>query len=179
MGWDWAAGGRSIVFDGADTGTVLKYRFGDIYAADVQTGGIRKLTPTSGAWSGPVASPDGRRIAFRGFPAKRVSYQASDVYVINLDGSGFAKATGSLDRDPSGILWAPDGNGLYFTVADRGTTNVYFSSLGGEPKRLTNGTHMLSLASLAKTGSAPGCGPRPRSRRMSRASTCGRAASPA
>jgi dipeptidyl aminopeptidase/acylaminoacyl peptidase len=152
VGWDWAAGGRSIVFDGADTGTVLKYRFGNIYAADVQTGEIRKLTPTDGAWSGPVTSPDGRRIAFRGFPAKRVSYQASDVYVVNLDGSGFAKATGSLDRDPSGIIWAPDGNGLYFTVADKGTTNVYFSSLGGEPRRITNGTHMLSLASVARSG---------------------------
>jgi dipeptidyl aminopeptidase/acylaminoacyl peptidase len=152
IGWDWAAGGRSIVFDGADTGTVLKYRFGDIYAADVQTGGIRKLTPQSGAWSGPVASPDGRRIAFRGFPAKRVSYQASDVYVVNLDGSSFTKATGTLDRDPSGVFWAPDGNGLYFSVADQGTTNVYFSPLGGEPKRLTSGTHMLSLTSRSKTG---------------------------
>jgi dipeptidyl aminopeptidase/acylaminoacyl peptidase len=85
-----------------------------------------------------------------------VSYQASDVYVVNIDGSGFAKATGSLDRDPSGIHWAADGNGLYFTVADKGTTNIYFSSLGGEPRRLTSGMHMLSLASVAKNGIGAG-----------------------
>ncbi|MFN2564425.1 MAG: prolyl oligopeptidase family serine peptidase [Gemmatimonadaceae bacterium] len=150
-GWDWTPDGRTMVFDRRDT-SALRRNVGDIYAVDVNTGQLRKVTDQSGTWSGPVVSPDGRRIAFRGHPAMRVSYRAADIYVVNLDGSGLTKISGTLDRDPAGLVWAPDGSGVYFSVGDQGTSNAYFASVGGAVRKLTNGVHMLALGSTARNG---------------------------
>jgi len=141
-----------MVFDAIDTGAALRYRAGMINAVDLTTGAIRRLTSPSGAWSTPVVSPDGRRVAFRGYPAQRVSYRAADIYVVNLDGSGLTKISGSLDRDPSGLIWAPDGGGVYFSVGDQGTSNLYFASTAGAVRKVTNGAHMLAFASTARGG---------------------------
>lgn len=156
VGWSWTPDGTAMVFDGPDTTATMQYRNGNIYAADVASGRVRRLTPQSGTWVNPVVSPDGRRIAFRGFPAMRVSYRAGDIYVMNIDGSDMRKISGSLDRDVSNLQWAADNGGVYFTVGEQGTSNVYFAPLGGGPRRLTNGTHMLSLGSLARNGTAAG-----------------------
>ena len=55
------------------------------------------------------------------------SYHASELYVMNVDGSGARKASGALDRDVGDLHWAPDGSGVYFTAGDSGTSNVWFS----------------------------------------------------
>lgn len=152
VGWSWMRDGRAIVFDGPDTTAKMQYRLGNLYLADVRTGAIRRLTPESGAWSDPVVSPDGRRIAYRGFPAQRVSYRAADVYVMNADGSGATKISGTLDRDIGSMHWAPDNSGVYLTVADQGTSNVHFASTSGVLRKLTDGEHMLALGSVARNG---------------------------
>ena len=152
-GWDWTPDGRTIVFDARDTTSAanLAYRAGYIYAVDVNGGGLRRITAQRGPWSGPVVSPDGRRVAFRGFPEVRVSYRASDLYVANIDGSGMTKISGSLDRDPGSLSWAPDNSGVYFSAGDQGTSNVFFASVnGGEPRRVTTGQQQLSLASIGR-----------------------------
>lgn len=152
-GWDWTPDGRTVVFDARDTTAAadLEYRAGYIYAVDVNTGVLRRITAQRGPWSSPVVSPDGRRVAFRGFPEQRVSYRASDLYVANLDGSGMTKISGSLDRDPGNMNWAPDNSGVYFTVGDQGTGNVYFASVnGGAPRKVTTGQHQLSVVSIAR-----------------------------
>ena len=150
-GWDWSSDGRTMVFDRRDTSALLR-NVGDIYAVDVSSGAIRKLTPQSGDWSGPAVSPDGRRVAFRGYPAQRVSYRADDIYVVNVDGSGLTKISATMDRDPSTLIWAPDNSGVYFSVGDQGTSNVYFASIGGGVRKLTSGVHMLALSSTARSG---------------------------
>ena len=151
-GWDWTPDGRTMVFDVLDTNAELRYRAGIISAVDVNTGVVRRLTPQTGSWSGPVVSPDGRRVAFRGFPAQRVSYRANDIYVVNLDGSGLTKISGTLDRDPGALVWAPDGSGVYFSVGEQGTSNVYFASAAGAQRKVTNGSHMVSFSSTSRNG---------------------------
>ena len=56
-----------------------------------------------GSWDDPVFSPDGRKIAYSGYPAAKATYQAPELFLMNADGSGAQKIT-SLDRDPGGIL---------------------------------------------------------------------------
>jgi dipeptidyl aminopeptidase/acylaminoacyl peptidase len=142
-----------MIVDGIPDSTQDKnYRNSNIYAVDASTGVMRRLTKDEGAWTNPVVSPDGRRVAYTGYPATNASYRAADLYVMNLDGSGATRISGTLDRDPGGMRWAPDNSGVYFTVGDRGTSNLYFASVAGAVRPVTEGEHMLSVSSFAKSG---------------------------
>ncbi|MEO8451042.1 MAG: S9 family peptidase [Gemmatimonadota bacterium] len=154
----WSADGTEILFTSlriphADT----VYRESEIYAANVATGAIRQLTHRKGPDNHPVVSPDGKRVAYLGFDWTDDTYITNKLYVMNIDGSNSREISGKLDRSPDDVQWAADGSGLYFSAQDRGLSDVYFVSLaGGEPKRLTSGDHMLTLASLSKTGLGAG-----------------------
>ena len=157
VSWDWSQDGRTVYVVGyGEKNADLNYRTSNIYSVDVATGALKRLNAQDGEWGGIALSPDGRRLAFMGSPANKASYRADEIYLMNVDGSGAAKIT-SIDRDPSVILWARDGSGVYFTVAESGTSNVYFASASGSgTTRLTTGAHVLSLQSLARTGVGAG-----------------------
>jgi dipeptidyl aminopeptidase/acylaminoacyl peptidase len=102
-------------------------------------------------------SPDGRHVAFTGYDSADVSYRARDLWLIGVDGTGMQQLSGSLDRDPSNLHWAPDGSGLYFTAGDHGTSNAWFAAASGAgPRQVTTGDHMLSLGSLDRNLNAVG-----------------------
>ena len=157
VAWDWAPDGRTVFVAGMnDKNADLNYRNTNIYAVDVETGAIKRVNTQDGAWDGVTVSPDGKKLAFTGYPATKASYRAEEVYVMNVDGSAPLKISG-IDRDPSAPLWARDGSGVYFGVAESGTSNIYFAPVtGAGATKLTTGTHLLSLASLSKTGVASG-----------------------
>jgi dipeptidyl aminopeptidase/acylaminoacyl peptidase len=155
VGWDWMPDGKHIVFDAfADSAADLNYSISHIYTLALASGEMRKLTGATGAWSAPLVSPDGRKIAYRGYAEVSDSYHATELYVMNADGSGAHKLTGSLDRDVADVSWAPDGTGLYFTVQDRGTANVSFVGLTGGVRPITSGEHMLTSLALAPRAGA-------------------------
>jgi dipeptidyl aminopeptidase/acylaminoacyl peptidase len=111
---------------------------------------MRRLTAQDGAWSGPAVSPDGRKIAYRGYTQVKDSYHASELYLMSADGSGTQKITGDFDRDVGDVTWAPDGSGLYFTVDDHGTSNLYWVGASGGVKPVTTGEQMLNGFRLSR-----------------------------
>jgi dipeptidyl aminopeptidase/acylaminoacyl peptidase len=157
IGWDWTPDGRTMIADGlADSTADLNYRNSNLYAIDVATGTMRKLNSVQGLWSSPVVSPDGKRIAYSGYTQVKDSYHTSELYAMNVDGSGARKLSGDLDRDVGDLTWATDGSGIYFTVGDTGTANLYFAPNAGGARPVTTGTHMLTSFSMSKSGRAAG-----------------------
>lgn len=69
-----------------------------------------RVLPEGFAVMGPVPSPDGSRIAF---VATETPSSASDIYVVNRDGTGLERLTSdsTTDDNPS---WSPDGTKIAF-----------------------------------------------------------------
>jgi dipeptidyl aminopeptidase/acylaminoacyl peptidase len=155
VGWDWTPDGRHIVVDGmSDSSADLNYRNSNIYLVDVATAAISRLTAQEGIWTGPAVSPDGKLVAFAGYPATKASYHSAEVYVMSIEGGAAQKISGTLDRDVGRLMWASDGTGVYFTADDNGTSNIYFAVNKGGVRRLTTGLHTLSLGSVTRNGEA-------------------------
>ena len=160
--WDhgapqWMPDGKTIVFT-ADRVVDAEYRWrqSDIHKVDVASGTITRLTSRNGPDQQPTPSPDGKYIAYTGYDSTRVSYKDSELYIMNADGSGVRQISGNLDRSPQGLIWAPDGSGVYFNVDNEGSRNLYFASLSGAIKPITTGKHMLAVDDIGRGGIAVG-----------------------
>ncbi|MBR9990668.1 MAG: S9 family peptidase [Gemmatimonadetes bacterium] len=150
--------GRTLIFSGGPRTEDAEYawRESDVYAVDIGTGVIRQLTTRSGPDNNPVVSPDGRMIAYTGYDMTTDTWVDSRLHVMNIDGTGSRVLTESLDRSPNPLEWAPDNSGIYFTVQDRGSQNLYFASTRGDVREVTRGAHMLSVTDISRNGIAVG-----------------------
>jgi dipeptidyl aminopeptidase/acylaminoacyl peptidase len=152
--WDWMPDGRAVVVEGYQGDNDLNYRDSHIFVVDLATGAVKQLTQKRGTWTSPRVSPDGRRIVFTGYEYTRQTYRVQDLYLMNADGSGVTLLSGTLDREPADMAWAPDNSGVYFTAENEGAMNLHFAAVGGGVRTVTTGTHILSLGSLGRAGVA-------------------------
>lgn len=155
VGWDWFPDGRSIVVDGNDDPDAERQRqVSNLYRIDLTTLAKQALIETRGNWTSPTVSPDGKTIAYLGFPFTRQTYRVADLYTVPAAGGQPTLRSGGFDRTPSQLVWAPDNSGLYFVADDRGTSNLHFAPANGGVRQLTNGTHMLTSPSIARRNQA-------------------------
>jgi TolB protein len=146
----WSPDGRRIAFvrgRGAH-----KYgnaeRDSDIYLANADGSGRRRLTLSPQRDGDPVWSPDGRRLAF-----VRVRYGVGDrllgfgdIYLVNADGSGLrrlVRAISPLVRMPGGPTWgfsanpawSPDGRRIAFVSNRDGSDDIFVVNADGSGLR--------------------------------------------
>jgi len=72
-------------------------------------------------------SPDGQRVLF--LPGGETN---SEIFVINVDGSGLESLTGGIACGDGGASWSPDGNWIAFTSNKRGNKDIYKISVDGK-----------------------------------------------
>ena len=114
----------------------------EIYAVELSDLSMRALTSRDGPDFGPVVSPDGKTIAFRGHDDNVKAYEQANLYLMDADGTNVREVAADFDREIGAIQWAPDGRSLYsaienagymdlFQITTRGDTSVAVSGLGG------------------------------------------------
>ena len=114
------------------------YRDGDeeIYMANNDLSGLKRLTTSNKEDEQPNLSPDGSHVAF-------VSYRSGTPRLWIMDSTGAnqtAVATGSESFVPEmAPSWSPDGTQLVYTSTRSGLSQVFvISASGGTPVQLTN-----------------------------------------
>ena len=149
----WSPDGTKLFFSGdliPDEG----YERGnsEVHAIDLATLEITTLTDRLGPDNGPIPSPDGSRIAYTGYDQNDNYSNLSNLYLMDADGGNTRMLAGNLKNSPSGITWAPDGSGLYYTLGEEGSSNLHFVSTRGDSRKVTDGVHYISGVSIADNG---------------------------
>ncbi|HET9754886.1 MAG TPA: hypothetical protein VFP66_00150 [Candidatus Limnocylindrales bacterium] len=110
-------GGAAVIAFASDNGAATR---GDIYTVRADGTDLRQLTSASsasGADQAPVWSPDGTRIAFRGYHESKNSVEVIDA----AGGNRTTLWTSSTGRDPycaesDDLAWSPDGQTVVFAA---------------------------------------------------------------
>jgi dipeptidyl aminopeptidase/acylaminoacyl peptidase len=131
-GLSWIPDGSAILFSSnRNPDWEYEFRNSEVYRVDRFDGSITALTDRDGPDSDPVASPDGSRIAYRSYEDRIQTYQVTELYVMDSDGSNKRSLTSSLDRTVVNPRWDASGNGLFFQYDDRGNTKIGHVDLDG------------------------------------------------
>jgi dipeptidyl aminopeptidase/acylaminoacyl peptidase len=110
----------------------------EIYRVNLADDSIHALTDRRGPDQHPVASPDGKFVAYLGFDDKRLGYQATQLYVMNIDGTHSHSITPSLDRDAASPHWTADSRQVIFQYEDHGAIKIAAADLGGKMRVLAD-----------------------------------------
>jgi dipeptidyl aminopeptidase/acylaminoacyl peptidase len=116
----------------------------DVYTVSLDGGDARKITAGLGADNSPQYSPDGKLLAFRS--QARPGYESDRWRLMVLD-----RATGrsvnlteGLDSWVGSFTWSPDSTRIFFTVEDRGRTELQMvSATGGGSRIIISGSSSL------------------------------------
>jgi dipeptidyl aminopeptidase/acylaminoacyl peptidase len=116
----------------------------DIYTVPLAGGEPRKITISPGADNSPLYSPDGRYLAFRS--QARAGYESDRwrLMVLERATGKTTNLTEALDRWVESFTWSPDSTRLFFTMEDRGRTNLWMIPLtGGGASTIASGDSTL------------------------------------
>lgn len=108
----------------------------DIFSVPIEGGEAKRIVSGAGADASPQYSPDGKSIAFRsqlraGYESDRwrlMVYDRFSAHITNL--------TEGLDRWVESFTWYPDSSRIFFTVEDRGSTQLQMVPVTGGGSRL-------------------------------------------
>ncbi|MGH8201519.1 MAG: S9 family peptidase [Steroidobacteraceae bacterium] len=151
--WGFSGDGKSAIVEGFKEGDPDRnVRYCYIYKVDLATGATTRLTKTTGSWREPAVSPDGKTIAFVGFPKSGEGYPLSQLYTMSTDGHNARLQSAGFDREPQNLSWAPDGRTLYFTAESHGSVHIYSWSARKGIRQLTTGAEVVTGISAGQAG---------------------------
>jgi dipeptidyl aminopeptidase/acylaminoacyl peptidase len=115
----------------------------DIYSFSIKDGAVKQLTNRKGPDLNPEVSPDGKKIAYLGHDWKFQSYDVSNLYVMNSDGTSPKLIATGLDRDVRSPHWSADSKTIFFLADDHGGSQLYATNLDGKLRKITSGSQRL------------------------------------
>ena len=131
--------GREIVFAAnRHEDWELETRESDIFSVNVASGALIQLTDEPGAEFNPAVSPDGRRIAFLRVEKIDQPFFATEVYVMDQNGSNARSLTESLDRRAGDVQWLSSSE-VTFTYQHRGENMIGAANVNGNRRVAVEG----------------------------------------
>lgn len=111
----------------------------DLWALDMTTLGLSKLTTRDGPDFAPQVSPDGRRIAYLGFDDQGRAYENTELYIMDVGGDDQRALTTEWDFSVDAFEWDADSRGIYVQYDERGETNIARVGLNGSVRTSARG----------------------------------------
>jgi dipeptidyl aminopeptidase/acylaminoacyl peptidase len=106
---------------------------------------ITKDNPASDG--NPLFSPDSRYLAFNQQKIKGFYADKRRLVIHNLNNGIQREVAGEWDRSADGLVWVPDGLGLYGAIDDAGTRRIYHIDIAtGSPHPVTGDTDYSGIA---------------------------------
>ncbi|UNY99439.1 S9 family peptidase [Zhouia spongiae] len=135
----WSPDGKLIYFSGnRNEDWEYNYTNSEVYSVHTETSEIAALTSRQGPDYNPIASPNGKHIAFISNNGKVQAYQNRTLHIMNTDGSDMKEITTELDRSVSDLEWDSKSKGIYFTYDDKGNSKIGYVSLRGSIKKIAD-----------------------------------------
>jgi dipeptidyl aminopeptidase/acylaminoacyl peptidase len=125
----------------------------EIYRVDLESETVSPLTQRDGPDFAAIVSPNGSRIAYLGYDDQLKSYQHTDVYVMEPDGSGVQNLTAGFDRSIGSIAWRADGRALIGQAEVDGMLTLVSIDLSGNVRTLLSDIGGTSLGRPYASGS--------------------------
>ncbi len=131
----------------------------DVFTVNAASGAVRRLTTTESAEYLPKWSPDGKSIAFlgtrRGITDLETTMEDTHVWRMDASGANRREVGKVVDNRQGPPQWSPDGNWIYFTVAERGETHLMrLPAAGGPAETVIGSKGRTGSWSLQKSGLA-------------------------
>ena len=147
----WDANSKSIVFsadmtEDSEAGGVNAR----IYRLDVASKEITPLVEDEGSWGLASVSPDGKQIVYMGNRPSPKAWPATELRIMNADGSNNRLLRGNIDSPFITMQWAADSRGLLAQIPKEGSQNVEFIGTNGQSRSVTSGAQVLSIGSATR-----------------------------
>nr|WP_321511896.1 S9 family peptidase [uncultured Hyphomonas sp.] len=125
----------------------------EVYKIDLTDNSISALTSRDGPDLGPVVSPDGKTIAFRGYDDHLKAYEQANLYLMDADGGNVRELAADFPLEFGSIAWAPNGKSLYALCEDHGVLSVYNVELSGKVSEVVTNVGGASIGRPYAEGS--------------------------
>ena len=151
----WSPDGKKLAFDGPAKPVENPHWFeSHINVVNIRSGEVETLTEGRGTFGSPQFSPDGKHIAYSGYPSHDTSYPVPKLYVMEADGRENRILAEDMADGPSSLNWSTNSREIYFTMNDSGSRNIQAANLSGDVKAVTTGSQVIGLSSLSDNGMA-------------------------
>jgi len=111
----------------------------EIYAIELKDLSMTALTSRDGPDGGATVSPNGKNIAYIGYNDKVLSYQQSNLYIMNADGSKQRELAADFPGSIGQIKWESNSKSIIFSSEDHGFISLYRTDLKGRVSKLFTG----------------------------------------
>jgi dipeptidyl aminopeptidase/acylaminoacyl peptidase len=125
----------------------------DLWSVDVASGEMKQLTNREGPDDSPTFSPDGSKIAYLGYDDRKMGYQNTNVYVMEVEDGSINELTTDFDRSIESVCWAGNSGRLYISYDDLGKRHLGILSMNGDIDSVADDVGGVSISRPYTSGS--------------------------